>query len=341
MSSVKVSEIIKNYTEKFNRKRIYFEVNIPDKKIKEAEKKYIQLKDNETPFLFIDNRINYFSGKCGVFLTNTTFYHRWGENYSINWDDVRTVSFIEEEGMHSVLKINDDFLCFPQIDSYSMKVLTRLIQDIIELMHPELEKVFNDIPQKDGMLEEKVRGNDDTRAIDKEKTIVEGMSNKKLNLNYENLVFGCIVFIFSIYEFSTFYITNEYLIPLQDTALLKNLFSVGILPIAALVWALNIINSGFHDSTGGSEKEESKTDDADEPKLIVVIFKILLLLFSTLLCARFSINIAEALNYPIPPSSTPRVVVIIGAAIVGFVVGIIILKLIANSRLIKWMETKW
>jgi len=68
----------------------------------------------------------------------------------------------------------------------------------------------------------------------------------KIKINGDRLVFGFILIGVSFFEFSTFYLTNNYLIPYQDTSLLRNLFSIGAFPITTGLLGLKEIFSGFN-----------------------------------------------------------------------------------------------
>lgn len=66
-------------------------------------------------------------------------------------------------------------------------------------------------------------------------------SNEKQKINEGNLLGGIFLIGFAVFEFSTSYFTKNYLVPYQNTELLRNIFSSGIFPIIIGLWGVRNI----------------------------------------------------------------------------------------------------
>jgi hypothetical protein len=67
----------------------------------------------------------------------------------------------------------------------------------------------------------------------------------KVKINGDKLVFGVVLCGLSLFEFSTQYFTKGFLVPYQQTELLRNLFASGVFPIVIGLWGLKLIFDAF------------------------------------------------------------------------------------------------
>jgi len=74
--------------------------------------------------------------------------------------------------------------------------------------------------------------------------IVEESSNSTGSVNEGKLLGGVLLVGVAVFEFFTNYLTDNYLIPYQQTKLLRNVFSSGLFPVIIGIWGLAQIYGG-------------------------------------------------------------------------------------------------
>ena len=68
-------------------------------------------------------------------------------------------------------------------------------------------------------------------------------ASKTKKIDFDKLLGGCVLVGVAMWEFSTFYLTDKYLIPYAQVQALRNLWSSGVFPLVIGLWGSMLIHS--------------------------------------------------------------------------------------------------
>jgi len=279
VSSENINNLISSYKDKINDDRIFFDADIPDKKIINAINKYAKLQDNEVPSLLVDSSLFGLSAKKGMVITGHSIYacSSVGTHFFI-LSDINTVSF-DKSGDYNFILINDVVFFKSLMKKTIMLIIIRLIQDIIKKHYPEYNESLIEISPEEINLAKNSLTWFEARLLNAffmavisliasfftemkifiytavalistsaiiatlylSFKLLKNLNISKHKINLEKLIFGSFLIIFSIFEFSTFYLTNNYLAPYLDSNILRNITLSGALPIIAGLRGVQLI----------------------------------------------------------------------------------------------------
>lgn len=274
-----INNLISSYKDKINDDRIFFDTDIPDKKIINAINKYAKLQDNEMPSLLVDSSLFGLSAKKGMVITGHSIYARSSVGtHSFILSDINTVSF-DKSGDYNFILINGVIFFKSLMKKTIMLIIIRLIQDIIKKHHPEYNESLIEISPEEINLAKNSLTWFETRLLNAffmgvislvasfftemkmftymgvaliytsviiatlhlSFKLLKNLNRSKHKINLGKLMSGSFLIIFSIFEFSTFYFTNNYLAPSLDSSTLRNLALGGALPIIVGLRGIQLI----------------------------------------------------------------------------------------------------
>ena len=100
-----------------------------------------------------------------------------------------------------------------------------------------------------------------------EKAMPSKKKSPTASVNEEKLVGGVLLVGVAIFEFSTNYLADNFLVPYQQTRLLRNVFSSGLFPLVIGLWGLGMIGVGikpFLDKMNRNEKKKKSETEKGE-----------------------------------------------------------------------------
>ena len=203
-------------------KQTYVADDIPAKKLANARAAYASLGDVETPLVLIENSI---FGKAtgGVVLSDSHLYGKIvGEKG--NRIALSEINDIRRSESQMVLVNGREFRYVGLATAASVQVFIRLVESIAglrdagDLSVTEAEKAVDPPPQP--------------------LFVWARMDGGKL-------IWGCFLAGVAMWEMSTHYLAENYLVPYQQTNLMRSLFSSALVPLLVGLWGLRAIYAGI------------------------------------------------------------------------------------------------
>ncbi len=155
-----IISIAEAYRGKIKDNAIFFAPDIPPKKLKNALEVYAGDAVFEEVLVLIDSTV-FGSAKEGALITTQKLYahNLWDNPLKFSWKEVESIVILEDEEKVQINQINFLNTIFPEMNA--MKLLVRMLNEILALIHPDKVFVNESEEIKNGVKDEKLFTNKD------------------------------------------------------------------------------------------------------------------------------------------------------------------------------------
>jgi len=136
MSEV-VKQIVRDYSAQIKDKHIFFQPDIPRKKLRNALTSYAKDAQEQDALVLVDDTV-FGSAKDGALLTPTALYthNQMEQSQRTEISEIETVSL--SKGLTRVLYVNDTKILKTNIpEKEAMRQFTEMLREIVKVLHPE------------------------------------------------------------------------------------------------------------------------------------------------------------------------------------------------------------
>ncbi len=155
-----IISIAEAYKGKIKDNAIFFAPDIPPKKLKNALEVYAGDAVFEEVLVLIDSTV-FGSAKEGALITTQKLYahNLWDNPLKFSWKEVESIVILEDEEKVQINQINFLNTIFPEMNA--MKLLVRMLNEILALIHPDKVFVNESGEIKNGVKDENLFTNKD------------------------------------------------------------------------------------------------------------------------------------------------------------------------------------
>lgn len=155
-----IISIAEAYRGKIKDNAIFFAPDIPPKKLKNALEVYAGDAVFEEVLVLIDSTV-FGSAKEGALITTQKLYahNLWDNPLKFSWKEVESIVILEDEEKLQINQINFLNTIFPEMNA--MKLLVRMLNEILAVIHPDKVFVNESEEIKNGVKDEKLFTNKD------------------------------------------------------------------------------------------------------------------------------------------------------------------------------------